>query len=60
MASPNKIISYEVIPSNAVKYFSDEGFETYLVTEGHLIALDDEGKLWHFNYGENQGWHCLN
>lgn len=45
-----KIISYEVIPSNAVKYFSNEGFESYLVTEGHLIALDDEGKLWHFNY----------
>jgi hypothetical protein len=59
MSSPDKIISYEVVPSSSIKYFS-KGYKHQLITKRHLIALDDEDRLWQFNYFDDQGWHCLN
>ena len=60
MTSPCKIISYEVVPSSSFKYYFSKGLEHQLITKRHLIALDDEGRLWQFNYYDDQGWHCLN
>jgi len=57
--SPEKIVSFEVIPENCLNYFDESNREVQSLTREHVVALDSEGRLWARILGETS-WTCLN
>ena len=57
--SPEKIVSFEVVPIGCVKYFNESGDELQSLIREHVFALDSEGRLW-ARVLEETNWNCLN
>lgn len=56
---PEKIASFQVVPSKAHEYYNEEGEKMQSVTKEHVIALDSEGRLW-ARFLDNTEWALLN
>jgi len=57
--SPEKIVSFEVVPVSCLNYFNGSGDEIQSLNREHVVALDSEGRLW-ARILEETSWTCLN
>lgn len=59
--SPDKIVSFEVVPQSVVSYTTEDGSKQFSVSKEHLYALDSFGALWVRHPDEAaKGWIRMN